>query len=393
MTTKKLYYDDWGLQRAEVNILSIETEDGRPAVVLDATPFYPEGGGQPCDRGSIGGVAVADVQERGDRILHFVDPEGAGRLALGPALARIDASRRRDYATQHSAQHLLSATILRLTGAPTVSMHLGEAANTIDVDVPALDAEDLAAAEVAAFDVIEADYPVLAHFCPPERIEDFPLRKRPPQGEEVIRVIEIDGYDFSPCCGAHLRSTGPIGLIKIFGAEKYKGKTRVTWAAGRRAFMDYRAIRGAAESVAAGWGVRVEELQSRSRLRDERLANCERTLLALKDKVSQTEAAELAASGGPLLVGIFGDRSYDDALLVARAAQKLSPSVILVGSSADRRAALLCSAKGADLRPAGKRLLERSGAKGGGGPSLFQAAFDSKAALDAFVQGAREEFS
>ncbi len=390
--TRKLFYDDWKLEQAEATLISLDTSDGKCAAILDATPFYPEGGGQPCDLGTIGGASVVDVVEKDGLILHYIEPKDATKLKTGTVKMIIDASRRRDYATQHTAQHLLSATILRLIGKPTLSMHLGEEVNTIDVDAPSIEAQDLQAAEEAVYEVIEADYPVIAHFCPPERIEDFPLRKRPPQGEEVIRVIEIDGYDYSPCCGAHLTSTGPIGLIKIVGAEKYKGLTRVSFVAGKRAFRDYCSVRTAAETVASRWGVRVEELDSRARLRDERLATCERALMTAKDKLAQIEAAQLASSGGALHAAAYGDKAYDDVLLVGRAAQKLSGAVILVASVPDRRAALLCSVKGVDLRGPGKRLMELSGGKGGGGPSLFQVAFDSKTALESFIAAAKEEF-
>ncbi len=394
MATVRRYYEDVDLDRGEATILSIENIEGKRAVVLDSTIFYPEGGGQSDDRGTINGAAVTAVRERGTDILHFVDGPLAAALAPGKAELRIDAGRRRDFATQHTAQHLLSATILRLFGAPTLSMHLGDETCTIDVDTPELGATALAAAEEAAFDIIETDYPVIAHLCPPEDIAAFPLRKRPPADEAVIRVIEIDGYDYSPCCGTHLPSTGRIGAIKIIGAERYKGMTRVTFVAGRRAFRDHRAVRAAAEKAATTLKVPPAETGTATVALAERLAQQERTLLNLRETLAGHEAARLAAaSGGKTVVECFADRGIDEALRVGRALQRLTDAVIVVASLADRKAAALTARKDADLRPTMKALLEARHGVGGGGPSYFQAAFDSKADLDGFLAAARSAFS
>lgn len=394
MATTRRYYENVDLDRCEATILTIEPIDGRRAVILDSTVFYPEGGGQPDDRGTINGVAVTAVRERGEDVLHFVEGPGAEALAPGKAELRIDADRRRDFATQHTAQHLLSATVLRLYGAPTLSMHLGDESCTIDVDAPELAAAALAEAEEAAFDVIEADYPVIAHLCPPEDIAAFPLRKRPPADEEVIRVIEIDGYDYSPCCGTHLPSTGRIGTIKVIGAEKYKGMTRVTFVAGRRAFCDHRAVRAAVERAAVTLKVPVVETGAATVALAERMALQDRSLLNLRETLAGHEASRIAAtSGGKAVVECFGDRGIDEALRVGRALQKLTDAVVVIASGADRKAAALTSRKDIDLRPTMKALLEAHHGVGGGGPSYFQAAFDSKADLDGFLDASRHAFS
>jgi alanyl-tRNA synthetase len=394
MATTRRYYENVELDRCEATILSIETVEGRRAAILDSTIFYPEGGGQSDDRGTINGVAVTEVRERGEEVLHYIEGPGSESLAPGKAELKIDAARRRDFATQHTAQHLLSATILRLMGAPTLSMHLGDEICTIDVDTPTMEPEALAAAEEATFDMIEADYPVIAHLCPPEDIASFPLRKRPPAGEEIIRVIEIDGYDYSPCCGTHLPSTGSIGTIKLIGAEKYKGMTRVSFVAGKRAFRDHRSVRVAAEKAAATFKVPVAEAGKAAIAFAERMALQDRALLNLRETLAGYEAARIAAAGdGQTIVECFGDRGIDEALRVGRALQKLTDAVIVVASGADRKAAALTVRKDSDLRPTMKALLEANRGVGGGGPSYFQAAFDSKVDLDSFLAAARQAFS
>ena len=117
------------------------------------------------------------------------------------------------------------------------------------MDSPVLSEETLLAAEDAVMDAIEENHSVIIHLCPPEDISRFPLRKAPPKGEDAIRVVEIEGNDFSPCCGTHCASTGQIGMLRILGAEKYKGLTRVGFIAGRRCLEDSRLLRKNALTV------------------------------------------------------------------------------------------------------------------------------------------------
>jgi alanyl-tRNA synthetase len=417
MGTIKTYYRAYDLDRIGARILEIRDFRGKPAVVLDETIFYPEGGGQSADRGTINGIALSDVQEEDGVVYHILDtspdtPPGAPEalaggipgLRLGPAELRLDMRRRRDFAVQHTAQHLLSATILRLCGGPTVSMHLGDGECTIDVDLPDLAGMRLDAVEEAVQDIIEADYPLVFHWCPPENIEDFPLRKQPPAGEESLRVVEIDGYDYSPCCGTHLRSTGEIGILKILGAEKYKGMTRVGFIAGRRVLSAYGQLRRSGEAVSKGLKVPLGEIDRGVAALQERFASLERTAIYLREQVAQLEAERIlreiadqdrsvmdrsSQNRAAAVVRFFGDRTMDDALRIGRALQKAGGAVILVASGADRKVAALCSRNDLDLRPLLRELVEAHGGKGGGSPSFYQGAFNAMADLEAFLAAAR----
>jgi alanyl-tRNA synthetase len=148
MQTEQAYYDYSSSDPFAANIVEVRPMEnghagGKAALILDKTIFYPEGGGQSGDRGSINGIPVVDVREQKGEILHFVPAECGARP--GPVELVLDAERRRDFTIQHTGQHLLSGTILRLTGKPTVSMHLGDEINTIDVDSPELLPETLLA--------------------------------------------------------------------------------------------------------------------------------------------------------------------------------------------------------------------------------------------------------
>ena len=419
MGTIKTYYRAYDLDRISANILEIRDFNGKPAVVLDETIFYPEGGGQSADQGTINGLALSDVQEEGDIVYHIFDTpfetppgtpvaldSGIPGLRPGPAELRLDMRRRRDFAVQHTAQHLLSATVLRLCGGPTVSMHLGDGECTIDVDLPGLGGLD--AVEEAVQDIIEADYPLIFHWCPPENIEDFPLRKQPPKGEESLRVVEIDGYDYSPCCGTHLRSTGEIGILKILGAEKYKGMTRVGFIAGRRVLSAYGQLRRSGETISKALKVPLPEIDRGVAALQERFASLERTSFNLREQTAQLEAERIlreiddqdrsvldrsSRNRAAAVVRFFGDRTMDDALRIGRALQKASSAVIVVASGADRKVAALCSRNDLDLRPLLRELVEAHGGKGGGSPSFYQGAFNAMADLEAFLAAARSRLA
>jgi alanyl-tRNA synthetase len=147
MKTIPAYYEYAGGEPRSAVILEVRPGKDGPALILDKTIFYPEGGGQSADRGAINGVPVLDVREEDGEILHFV---AGADLVPGPAELVLDAARRRDFTVQHTAQHLLSGTILRLTGAHTVSMRLGEETCTIDVDTTSLGEDTLLRVEDAA---------------------------------------------------------------------------------------------------------------------------------------------------------------------------------------------------------------------------------------------------
>jgi alanyl-tRNA synthetase len=411
MGGERLYYDYDSAEPFPAEIRAIRPLGDRAAVLLDRTIFYPEGGGQEADRGSINGLPLLDVREEGAEILHLVAASAAETLRPGPATLILDSRRRRDMTVQHSAQHLLSGTILRLTGHYTVSMRLGSESSTIDVDVPELSPDTLARVEDAAADAIEADAPLVIHLCPPEDITRFPLRKVPPQGEELIRVVEIRGHDFSPCCGTHCKSTGQIGILRIVGAEKYKGMTRVTFIAGRRVLDDSRLLRRNGEIVSRALKVPVAETGAAVLALLDRAAALERDLKALRDAGAEAKAAALLAKAprplktalpsrsagtpprgedagvreGALCVCEIYDGGFDEVLRIGRAAQKKTTAILLLASRGDKKFAAFCSGKGQDLRSLFTAALEQRGGRGGGGPGFFQGAFDAADALEKFL--------
>jgi alanyl-tRNA synthetase len=407
MKTIPHYYDYNGAGTFRAVILEIRPfAAGTSAVTLDASIFYPEGGGQPADRGAINGVPLLNVIEKDREILHIISRENAAKLASGPAKLTLDADRRRDHTVHHTGQHLLSGTILRMTGAYTLSMHMGDETCTIDVDIKELPEETLVAVEDAVQTAIEEDHPVKIHLCPPENILDFPLRKQIPQVDGVIRVVEIQGCDFSPCCGTHLRSTGQIGVLRVLGAEKYKGMMRVYFIAARRVLRDSRLLRRNVEIVsralkapAAETGAAVCALLEKTNRREQELKFFQEEDAMRKAKALVAAFAGADASSGMektaepreprVVTASFMDADMEETLRIGKAAQSLAAAVFVLASEAEIKFAAFSSIKGFDLRPALEVALKANHGKGGGGSSFFQGMFEKLEDLHAFMAAVR----
>jgi alanyl-tRNA synthetase len=384
MRTQKAYNDYAGAEKQSARILELRRQGERAAVILDKTIFYPEGGGQSADRGTINGVPLLDVREEDGEILHFVDIHAG--LESGPAELILDAERRRDLTVQHSGQHLLSGTLLRLFSSPTLSMHMGELYNTIDVERENFTPQELLAAEEAVARAIEADSPIVVHLCPPEDVKSFPLRKIPPDDEEVIRVVEITGHDFSPCCGTHCASTGAIGMLRVLGTERYKGMSRVSFIAGRRVLRDSRALRQEAELISRALNVPVTETSPGTLALLERYKDLEKKFAAAQEEAARAEAQALVKEAGAseLIRRTYADLDMEAVLRIGKAAQKITQAVLLLASEKDRKFTALCSRKGIDLKALVEKRFKEHGGQGGGG-GFFQGRFPSPEALRSFL--------
>lgn len=235
--TERLYYDDSSRLEFDAVIVAVECDDTRYVTVLDRSAFYPTSGGQQHDTGELGGIPVMDVIE--------VDNERVGHVTARPVGnpgervdGRIDAARRRRHCRQHTAQHVLSQVFVSLFGHETVSVHLGEEYGAIELDVDGLSEERLQRAEDRANEIVLENRPVTQTRLSREEAGELPLRKAPPDKAKV-RVVSIDGLDWSACGGTHCKSTAEIGLIKIAGAEKMRGHVLVRFLCGKQALRDY----------------------------------------------------------------------------------------------------------------------------------------------------------
>jgi len=373
--TERLYYTDAYATRFDAIVTAAGDENGRPAVTLDRTAFYPTSGGQPFDTGRLGGAAVVDVVDREDgEIAHVLDrPLAAGDAVRG----EIDWVRRFDHMQQHTGQHVLSAAFDRLFQARTTSFHLGTDACTIDLD-RVLAADRVHAAEAEANRIVWDDRPVEVRFVTAEEASRLPLRKEP-QREGLLRLVQIADADVSACGGTHVARTGAVGIIGVSAWEKFRGGLRVEFLCGGRALARFRSLRDAVAASIRTLSVAPDELPDAIARAQAENKELRRALRGLTGQLAVHEAARLVAEAEPLggvrlVAGAFD--GWDAAGLKALATAIAShPGAVAVCLSA-APPLLAAVARSADTAvDAGallKDLIARFGGKGGGKAELAQ---------------------
>lgn len=344
MPTEKLYWSDPFATTFEAAARPGELE-GRPSLVLDRTMFYPESGGQLADLGtlSIGGrtLQVRDVQIDDAGVIHHLLDDAATKLdGPGAAAGAIDAARRRDHMAQHTAQHALSRALVEVARADTVSSRLGAASCTIDVEGALSDAH-VARAEDLVNAIVTDDVPVRQLFPTAEELARLPLR-RAPKVYENVRVIEIEGFDFSPCGGTHCTRTGQIGLVRVVDVERYKGGWRVTFHAGRRALQDARRKEAVLAELARDFTCGVMDVgPAVGKLRAELKARLD-ALSTTRGELVELLAAQVLAAHPPDPSGttrIVLSREHDDVPMLRTLAGRLAarPDVVAFCAAPDER--------------------------------------------------------
>jgi alanyl-tRNA synthetase len=293
--TERLYYADSHLTEFDARVMSVTPLDGgRAGVRLDRTAFYPTGGGQPSDTGTLDRARVVecvDEEERG--VLHVVEgdaPPAEGATVRG----RVDWTRRLDHIQQHTGQHILSQAFVELFDAETRGFRMTEQAAEIDLALNEPSEERIERAVSRANEIIWQDRPVRVHQVTAVEAARMPLRKDSAR-EGLLRVIEIEGFDMSPCGGTHATRTGEVGLVAVRSWERAKGMTRVEFVAGARALADYRRVNRTARASAALFSVaRDDAPASVARLLEEN-KTLARRVRALEELEARVEAGELLA--------------------------------------------------------------------------------------------------
>jgi alanyl-tRNA synthetase len=355
-----------------------ETE-GRPWAVLDDTVLYPEGGGQPADRGRLAGVAVLDVQKVEGEIRHLL----AAPTRPGPALLELDWPRRYDHMQQHTAQHLLSALALTRFGWATRSFHLGAETSDIELDAAALSGEQLAALEEAATTEIVAARTVTTRRVSPEQYAGLDVRSRglPAGHRGNIRLVEIEGVDLNTCGGTHLRSTGEIEAIKLLGTERLRGGTRVHWVAGRRLRRRLAGHEARNAELRRLFDSDAESLVEIAGLKLAQLSAARRRIRHLEGLLAETRVDALAAGNEALVSAHFDDADGGLLQQVGRALAARAPArAFLLTASGEKGHFFLLGAgdrSRLDAKRLGPRVAELLGGRGGGGGALFQGKAES----------------
>ncbi|HKL74599.1 MAG TPA: DHHA1 domain-containing protein [Halanaerobiales bacterium] len=339
--TEKLYYKDSFLRNFKADIVSYKEEKGEYHLVLNKTAFYPEGGGQPADKGSVASSKVKYVYEEKGEVYHIVDklPEEKNNLDC-----KIDWQRRFDLMQQHTGQHVLSALIDDMYNAKTVGFHLGENHVTVDSDIELTD-EELKEAEDKINEVIYKNENISSEFPGEEKLNDLSLRKAAVV-DENIRIVKINGVDVIPCGGTHLKNTGQIGIISIIDQEKYKDGTRITFLCGKRALNDYNFKNDIITKARDILGVQNENINSEiERLKSE-LDDKEKNVEELKNELLDYRVEKLIKNSEKynnykLVNEVYEEGDYSDIRLMANKLVEYDDTIVIFGQKNNNTSRLI----------------------------------------------------
>lgn len=365
---EKLYYFDSEMTGFEAAVVSCtDAGDGRFLVSLDQTAFYPEGGGQPYDTGTLGGVRVLEVHEKNGQVLHTTD----GPLTPGTTVrGAIDWDRRFRHMQNHSGEHILSGIIHRRFGYDNVGFHMGSDAVTIDFN-GILTPEQLAECEAEANRLVYADIPVEIDYPDAEALARLDYRSKKELTGQV-RIVTIPGGDVCACCGTHVKRTGSIGIIKTTGMIHYKGGVRISMLCGMDARDDYEKRLSQVTDISRQLSAKadritdaVAKLKAESTEKDMLIGRLYQQLFAAK-------VASLPDSCGPLLLVEEGLSPVQLRQLCTLIYEQNKAGVAAVCSWNGNAFGFALGSKTVDVRPLSKELNQRLAGRGGGSSLMVQ---------------------
>lgn len=313
--TERLYYRDSHLIEFEARVVDVtERVSGWTAVVLDRTAFYPTGGGQPSDTGTLNGSRVVECIDDGERgVLHVV--QGLAPACGTVVAGRVDWARRLDHMQQHTGQHILSQAFVKLFNAPTKGFRILETACEVDVELSNPTTEVIERAVELANNVVWEDRVITIHNVTPAEAASMPVRGEPVRDGE-LRLIEIEGFDLTPCGGTHAYRTGEVGMIAMRSWVRAKGLTRIEFVAGMRALADYRRANRSAREVAALFSTGRDDAPQHAAHLIEENKELRRRVGALEELEAEVEAERLLSSlshNSPLPAHTVSTRAVTDA--------------------------------------------------------------------------------
>ena len=377
--TEKLYYRDCHLAQFRASVTGCTPTEKGYLVTLDATAFYPEGGGQACDLGTLGGVRVLDVQERDGEILHLCD----GALQVGDQVdGAIDDARRFDLMQQHTGEHIVSGIIHRRFGYHNTGFHMGADVTTIDFD-GIIPVEALAEIEAEANGALWKNLPVRCWYPSPEELPTVSYRTKRALPWPV-RIVEIPGYDCCACCGVHTAATGEVGLIKLFSAVGFRGGTRMELVCGRRALDMLNLAFAQNTQVSQAFSAKWTETGAAAAKMNEALAAEKYRAIGLQRRLIAGIAQRYDNCGNV----VHFEPGLDAGLLreLADAIAQRCGGIAAVFSGDDRTGYGFCIlARTGDLRPLGKAMTQSLSGRGGGRADAQQGRVNaSRAQIETF---------
>ena len=381
--TERLYYTDSYLTDFRAGVAD-QSPDGR-RVYLDRTAFYPTSGGQPHDLGTINGIQITEIlDEDDDRVAHVL----AAPLDATDVDCRIDWNRRFDHMQQHTGQHLLSAVLMDLFAAQTVSFHIGAESSSIDIERPSLEAGEVRRAVERANQTVFENRAVTVTFR--HSSEDLSLRKAT-EREGTVRIVSIADLDRSACGGTHVRATGEIGPIAIRKLEKVRANLRVEFLCGMRAVKRAQADYEALASIGRAYSAAVDEAPALVAAQIEKLQAAEKAARKLAMELAQARGRQLYAETPPGPDGFRRIRRHVPTItdeLRAEAQSFTGGEKSMFVAVAEEPPSLLVAASkdsGVNAGQLVKDAVTAVGGRGGGSPAMGQGSVGSREVLEAIV--------
>ena len=362
MKTNKLFYADTHL--VEFSAVVVDCFEGKLGfeIELDRTAFYPEGGGQAADRGTLNGIAVVHVHEEGDRVLHRMEKP----LAVGETVTGIvDYAHRFDLMQQHSGEHIVSGIINARYGHHNVGFHMGWDSITIDFDGP-IPAGDLSEIERLANEAVYKNVPLHIWTPGPEELPGVFYRTKRALPWPV-RIVQVPGYDSCACCGLHVERTGEIGLIKLFSLVKFHQGVRIEMLCGKRAFDFLSRSHEQNRQVSGAFSAKILETGEAARKMNELLESQKRRIAELEQQIFRSVADRCEGRGDVLLIRENLD-SVGVRKLADLVAERCGGTAAVFSETADGGFSYCLIRKNGDLRSFNKELTAALNGRGGGKP-------------------------
>ena len=371
MATEKLYYADPFLKEFTATVLTCEAGKKGFLVTLDRTAFYPEGGGQPTDQGTMNGLAVTEVHEKDGVIFHTVE----GNVDIGETVScRIDWERRFDHMQQHSGEHILSGILCADYCCDNVGFHMGADTVTIDYNTE-ITWDQCLAAEAKANAIIAADIPCNIAFPGKEALDALDYRSKKELSGQV-RIVSFPGADCCACCGTHVLRAGQVGLVKILSCQKFRGGVRMEILCGSRAFRYLSACYDQAKAIGQKLSVKPTDACKAVERLEKELADTKSRMAALESIAWEAKAKEQEGKENVLLIEppMGGDSLRRLADTVAHRAAGLT--AVFAGEDG-RYAYALLRADGEDISSAVKAMNAALHGRGGGRNGFAQGSVEA----------------
>jgi alanyl-tRNA synthetase len=396
----RFYYENSMTKQFTSTIEKItQDEQNNTYIVLHNTAFYPTGGGQPHDTGTINGIQIINVEEIDGEIRHYVAEGGSVEGLSGEVEGVLNWERRFDHMQQHAGQHILTAAFVELFDLPTVSFHLGSDTVTIDLQTSAVTEDQLAAAEKRANEIILENRDILTKWVTMEEANTYPLRKAL-KVEGDIRLVIIPDYDYNGCGGTHPTSTGQVQAIKILATEKMKQNIRVHFVCGKRVLQTLHLQNNVLTNVAKQLSVPKEDaaialqkVMATAKATEKALADAQDELLTFEANALLADAEQ---NNKETIIQLFPERSMQQLQKLAKLlTAKENVKVALVGEFEEKYQLVVArgNAQATSMKNVMQTILPLIDGKGGGSDQLAQGGGSKLISAEAIIHALTDALS